>query len=152
MGVIFGARNSTLKYRYRKAVYAVIIKDGSLLTVINPRGHYFLPGGGTREGETNLQCLERELLEETGFTIANAQYIGRADLYFLSPSGAPIHNDGHFYYAALTAQKKKPLEQDYTTKWLDIEDCEKYLHHAHHVWAVKKFGNGFKTNVNKSCF
>lgn len=138
MEEIFGERIPTLKYRYRKAVYAVIILKEKLLTVINPRGHYFLPGGGINKGETNLQCLEREILEETGYRIEKAEYIGSASLYFHSPSDGPIHNDASFYFVSLSEQKEKPLEQDYTVEWSDIAICENYLHHAHHVWAVLK--------------
>ena len=138
MEEVFGEKIATLQYRYRKAVYAVIILEGKLLTVINHRGHYFLPGGGLNKGETNLQCLEREMMEETGYRLEKAEYIGSASLYFLSPCDGPIHNDGSFYYVSLAEQKEQPLEQDYTIEWCDIAVCENCLLHAHHVWAVRK--------------
>lgn len=38
-----------------------------VLSVQNSRGHYFLPGGGIENEESYQECLEREMLEETGY-------------------------------------------------------------------------------------
>lgn len=54
-------------------VTAILIKDDKLLlleqNVDNERG-WSLPGGGLEEGETLEHALEREMVEETGLTVA----------------------------------------------------------------------------------
>lgn len=47
---------------------AIIIKDGRiLLSHETNKGNYMSPGGGIKNGETNEECVIREVLEETGY-------------------------------------------------------------------------------------
>ena len=47
---------------------AIIIKDGRiLLSHETNKGNYMSPGGGIENGETSEECVEREVLEETGY-------------------------------------------------------------------------------------
>ncbi len=54
----------------RNSAKAIIVRDGALLLTKNVgwRGddYYLLPGGGQDHGETIVQALERECLEEIG--------------------------------------------------------------------------------------
>lgn len=46
---------------------AIIIEDGRILLSHEAKGDiYMSPGGGLEENETNEECVEREVLEETG--------------------------------------------------------------------------------------
>ncbi|MDQ7863947.1 NUDIX domain-containing protein [Peribacillus frigoritolerans] len=60
-----------LDYQIRKGVYAIIFNSAKdkVLAVQNSRGHYFLPGGGIENEESYQECLEREMLEETGYKV-----------------------------------------------------------------------------------
>lgn len=55
-------------------VYGIIICDGKILLTKKSRGAYTgrfdLPGGGLEHGENILDCLAREIKEETGLEIA----------------------------------------------------------------------------------
>ena len=63
----------------RRAARAVIRKDESVLMILTNKGDYKFPGGGFKDNETAAQCLKRELLEETGYSLVTAgQLIGRA--------------------------------------------------------------------------
>ncbi len=56
----------------RERVAAVIIKDKKILLVTNDDANfYWTPGGGVEEGETHIEALSREILEELGASMVN---------------------------------------------------------------------------------
>ena len=88
---VFGVHEENVEYVTRYGVYAVIPdeKKENIILVQAPNGAWFLPGGQMEEGEDQLATLERELLEELGFSIQVGDYFGQADEYFYSRQRAP---------------------------------------------------------------
>ncbi len=62
------------------AVSAAIVRDGKVLVVRRARkpaiNLYTLPGGGVETGETLLQAVVREVLEETSLEVEPAAFAG----------------------------------------------------------------------------
>lgn len=137
---IFGRIEKELEYQIRQGVYAVIFNEDKsmFLTVQNSNGAYFLPGGGIKENEDFRQCLEREILEETGYSILIRDFIGNAQQYFISRKNKPYLGEGHFYITELLNKKQQPTEVDHFTSWLEIHKAENRLYHDYHHWAVKE--------------
>ena len=74
-----GLNSSALqKFKIRKAARAVIIDTrGQVLIQHAVKGRYYkLPGGGAERGESIMQTLRREILEETGYKIKVMKPIG----------------------------------------------------------------------------
>ena len=56
---------------YYRISLKAIIRDSEGRVLVNReqgRDHWSLPGGGWDHGETDIECLKRELLEEVGYT------------------------------------------------------------------------------------
>ena len=64
-------------YTDRPTVKAIIFHEGKMLLINNG----LLPGGGVETGETILDALKRELLEEIGATVENVKPIGTVVQY-----------------------------------------------------------------------
>lgn len=136
----FGEKVATATYKNRYGVYAIIPNPSGdkLILVQAPNGSWFLPGGEIEAGENHLTALERELLEELGFTATLGQYLGQADEYFYSS-----HRDTHYYHPAYLyevtsfTQVDQPLEDFNNLAWFPIEEAKAKLKRGSHRWGIE---------------
>lgn len=91
------------------------------------KDYYAIPGGGIEPGESLLDALKRETLEETGYTIKNPKPLGKiheerynrlTDTYFFTAT--PLAKT-HTHYM------EDEIEEDYELIWLSLEDTIKHL-------------------------
>lgn len=145
---VFGEKLNGHNYEIRKGIYAVIFNSTMtrVLTVQTTRGDYFLPGGGIEDHENHSQCLEREILEETGYNVVIGSFVGNAKCFFLSTKKEPILNDGYFYFAQLLNKIQDPIDDDHFIKWIETGKARDLLLHAHQYWAIKE---GLKLKMHK---
>lgn len=141
-GAVFGEKKDGVTYKNRYGVYAVIPNEEHkhIVLVQAPNGAWFLPGGEIEEGENHLTALERELIEELGFTAQIGQYYGQADEYFYSR-----HRDTHFYNPAYIyqvtsySQVSQPLEDFNHIAWFPIEEAITKLKRGSHKWGIEEW-------------
>ncbi len=64
---------------------AIIVENGKILLSheVNT-GVYLTPGGGLESGETNAECVVRELLEETGYLVKVISPFVKVNEYYYS--------------------------------------------------------------------
>jgi ADP-ribose pyrophosphatase YjhB (NUDIX family) len=119
------------KHDHQNRVRAVIIKDKRILTLERYKGeeHFWtFPGGGVEDGETEIEALTRECMEEVSVKVEVGQKI-----YYQDFNG----HDINFYLCTITdgkvAKGDGPEYQKGTgyigthqPAWLPIEDLQKY--------------------------
>ncbi|MEM7016353.1 MAG: NUDIX hydrolase [Pseudomonadota bacterium] len=63
--------------KYTSSIRAVLLNQANAMMVVEtPSETHILPGGRREAGETYEQTLHREIGEETGYRILNAEFIG----------------------------------------------------------------------------
>lgn len=138
----FGQREANVTYQNRYGVYAVIpnADQTQLILVQAPNGAWFLPGGEIEAGENHLKALERELIEELGFTATLGCYYGQADEYFYSS-----HRDTHYYNPAYIyevtsfEETGQPLEDFNNLAWFPIAEAKTKLKRGSHRWGIEQW-------------
>ena len=67
------------------SVRAIVFKEDRVLVMRNMDGVYILPGGRVEDGETHVETLQRELLEEAGAEIRAIVQFGLIHLRHTTP-------------------------------------------------------------------
>lgn len=133
----FGNILPQINYRDRPAAYAVITSgDGKIAVVKGTRG-YFLPGGGSLEGETPEETVRRELLEELARDIVITGKIGEAVQYY-SAGDAHYKMKAIFFKAAFSGGRRGEAENELI--WLDAKESEGAFFYQCHEWAIREGG------------
>lgn len=66
--IVIGKKESNIHYGFRETCFGIVeVNNTFYITLKN--GDYSLIGGGINDGESHLECLKREFLEEAGLTI-----------------------------------------------------------------------------------
>ena len=118
-------------FRYRTG--GIIINNDKMLFVKSKiGGYYYIIGGGVHLGENSVNCIEREILEETGMHAKVDRLSVICENFFLDHGGVIDGMDCHtieFYYQLnITDEQQKQCRQQTDEGehliWVDICEVE----------------------------
>ena len=99
-------------------VYGVCVREGRILCIRKTRGPYRgrfdLPGGTPEEGESLLETLQREMLEETGFQVSAIHKNTIRDVFVTVPGIARVHHE-FVLFAIDVEEKNAQTVEDFVT-------------------------------------
>jgi 8-oxo-dGTP diphosphatase len=136
---VFGKKKDSIVYHPRPGAYGVMVDDRGLVATILMRRRSYLPGGGQEQGESIIDCLKRELIEELGCEFDMAEPVGRADEHFKS-----LHEEkyylwqGHFFLIPEYRLIAEPTDKTQTVEWLKPERALAGLFHLSQRWGLTK--------------
>lgn len=120
-------------YTRRPGVYAVLRRDDAILTTHqdSPLPEYQLPGGGIDKGEHPIAALHREVMEETGWHIADIRRLGTFRRFTYMPEYVIwAEKICTVYLARPTLQIGPPTEAGHQAVWMDPLAALKLLGNA----------------------
>lgn len=66
------------------SVRALVLRDDQVLVIRDPGSYHLLPGGQRETNETLLETLQREMQEETGWSLTNLRLLGFKHFRYLA--------------------------------------------------------------------
>ena len=133
----FGEKKSGVEYYVRPGSYGVLIKNNRAAVIKSPIfDKYFLVGGGIKSGETEIEALRREALEEIGYEIEIGERIGVAtEYYYIEIHDQHVAKIGNFYRISLLDKVKNDAENELL--WIEKDELGELYHHSQQ-WIIEE--------------
>lgn len=116
-------------------VYGICIREGRILCIRKTRGPYRgrfdLPGGTPEEGESLVETLRREMLEETGFQVSAVHQNTIRDVFVTVPGIARVHHEFVLFRIDIEEEGAQTVEDFVTSEekndskgivWVPLEE------------------------------
>ena len=133
--LVFGCRNSSVKYVERRAAYVVIV-DGDQVAMVGCGRNRFLPGGGMLPGETPEMTVAREVREEIGVSVRLHHMIGKATQYFYAESDLRHYEMAAVFFAGQIVDDASDPAPEQELEWLPLAEATASCFHECHAWAI----------------
>lgn len=118
-----GSKEENIEYRKRPGAYAIIInKIDDKVGIVTDGADYFYLGGGIEKGETKLEALKRELIEEAGYSIKNIKQFEEVGSHIFADDKGYIEVIASVYIAEFDKKVTEPIEKDHTVLWVKPEE------------------------------
>ncbi|WP_444453758.1 NUDIX hydrolase [Rhodobacter capsulatus] len=118
----FGERVvSGQRYKQRPGAYAVLVQGNRFLLThqAEPKPEFQLPGGGIDPGEGPLTALNREVYEETGWSITGHRRLGAYRRFTFMPEyNLWAEKICHVYMARPALRLGPPTESGHVAHWM----------------------------------
>ncbi|MCK8484441.1 NUDIX hydrolase [Aliiroseovarius sp. S2029] len=126
-------REAGRRYVLRPGAYAILMRGRDFLIThqATPFNEFQLPGGGIDPGESAIVALHREVLEETGWKIAQPRRLGAYRRFSYMPEyDLWAEKICHIFTARPARRVSTPLEPDHDAIWTDAATAQRLLCNA----------------------
>jgi len=118
-----GSKEENIKYRKRPGAYAIIVnKDDDKVGIVTDGEDYFYLGGGIENGETKLEALKREMIEEAGYSIKNIREFEEVGSHIFAEDKGYLEVIANVYIAEFDKKIAEPIEKDHKVLWVRPEE------------------------------
>lgn len=132
---IFGTKEN-VTYRDREGAYLIPVRGDQVGVIKTPKG-YFLLGGGLESGESHIECMKRECLEEAGYSISVGDKICSAEKYCFFKTLGFFHPIQNYYRGTLLSKDAEPIEADHELVWVEYSRLKGNMFLDIQDWAIE---------------
>jgi bis(5'-nucleosidyl)-tetraphosphatase len=114
-------------------------QSSEFLLLRNRRGFWGFPQGHKEKGESEIQTLIREVLEETGIKALDIHsYIGKINYSYFKGDGMKSEKEVTFYFATTSTREIKISEEHADFRWVTLSDALSMLDHVKLKFILSK--------------
>ncbi len=133
---VFGIKEN-VEYLDREGVYIIPCHNNQVGVVQTPKGYFFL-GGGLERGESHLECIKRECLEEAGYLPCVEGRLCSAEAYIKHPAIGYFHPIQTYYFGKLLEKVSAPTEADHRLCWIEYDQLKGKMFVEMQNWALEQ--------------
>ena len=142
-----GEKLEGIDYDYRENSYGIIDYGDKFMLVFNEKGkNYSLPGGGIEIGETPLDALKREMIEEAGCKILSAEEIAQVHCFWNSHARLNhVERYSHIFKVFIDESSiTEPIEQYHQRVFIDKKDAINLIPFPYQIAGIEYYLNKYK--------
>ena len=135
-----GSKEENVEYRKRPGAYAIIVnKDNDKIGIVTDGEDYFYLGGGIENGETKLEALKREMIEEAGYSIKNIREFEEVGSHIFAEDKGYLEIIASVYIAEFDKKIAKPIEKDHKVLWVTPEEYVSKMFREWQRYIMERF-------------
>ncbi len=135
-----GSKEENIEYTKRPGAYAIIInKNSDKIGIVTDGRDSFYLGGGIEKGETKIEALKRELIEESGYSIKNIKEFEEVGSYIFSEDKGYLEVIASVYIAEFDKKIAEPIEKDHTVLWVKPEEYVSKMFREWQKYIMERF-------------
>lgn len=135
-----GSREENVEYRKRPGAYAIIVnKDNDKIGIVTDGEDYFYLGGGIENGETKLEALKREMIEEAGYSIKNIREFEEVGSHIFAKDKGYLEIIASVYIAEFDKKIAEPIEKDHKVLWVTPEEYVNKMFREWQRYIMERF-------------
>ena len=131
-------KQENVEYKKRESAYAIIEVEDKI-AIVSAGKNYYLYGGGIEEGEDTLKALEREVLEEAGYTIKNIRPFDKVKSYEYNETYGNLEIIASFYIAELDEKIGEKTEEDHEMIVVDPKVYVPKMYHKCQTYVLQAY-------------
>lgn len=135
-----GKKLENVQYKKREGAYVIIEREEDEKIAIATEGKtWFFLGGGIEKGETEIEALKREVIEEAGYSIKNIKYLDKVTAWADGVKKGPLDVTATFYTAEFDEKIVEPIEKDHQVFWVDATEYRTKLYHEYQRYILDEY-------------
>ena len=138
--ITLGEKFVNKKFDFRETCFGICERNGQiLLTKKTKKNEIAMVGGGIEKDETHENCLKREFLEKSGYSIESIDELCTIDCFWLAGGEWPMESLASFYVVKLSEEADIPTEDGHEPIWVPINEVENLLPLPYHKEGIRQY-------------
>lgn len=127
------------KYDFREVCFGIIAEKNKIL-IVEKDNQFSLVGGGIEANETYEECIKREFLEESGYTVIGMKELICIDCYWLAANKYPQETKANIFIVEIDKNNfQQPLQSEHKIHWVDVSKVKDLIGLPYQQKAVEYY-------------